>query len=92
MRYWNHRRTAALEGDFAGERVSKPEGIEVEDATSEDKVMDAHIRATKNWTSTKAQATDLHLAHVDELIQHTADERGISYESARKHIYNVEVS
>jgi len=92
MRYWNHRRTAALEGDPAGERVTKPEGIEVEEATSEEGVMEAHIRATKNWTSTKAQATDLHLAHVDELIQRTADERGISYESARKHIYNVEVS
>ena len=57
---------------------------------SEEEVMDAHVRATTYWTSTKAQSTDLHLAHVDEYIQCTADERGISYESARKHIFNVE--
>ena len=60
--------------------------------TSEEEVMEAHIRAMKNWTSTKAQATNLHVAHVDELIERTADERVISYESPRNHIYNVKVS
>jgi len=67
-------------------------GIEVEEAHSEDEVMEAHARATTQWIATNAQATDLHLTNVDEIIQRTADERGISYESARTHIYNVEVS
>jgi len=74
MRYWNLRRTAGVAGDVEGESVHKPVGIEVEEAHSEDEVMEAYARATIQWIATKAQATYLHLANVDEIIQRTYSE------------------
>ena len=92
MRYWNERKRSSENGDSEGLFCKLPKGYKPPTATTHDEVMQEYYIIQAEWIKTKDTSALLHHQFMIDLIEHIAETRGCSTETAQKLLYHQEAS